>query len=173
MNDIQTSSESMSEIVESSSDEITDFEGTMIGLNESSNKIVDYSYAMENSIFIVLAKIDHIVYKSNAYNTIISAEPLLKESSHTQCRLGKWYGDEGHKRFGETQAFAKILAPHKIVHENANKNVAYISDGILDSHIPHGNELVERFEQMEKASRDLFIQLDSMLEDANTTAMEH
>ncbi|HIC12727.1 MAG TPA: hypothetical protein EYO75_05050 [Sulfurimonas sp.] len=34
---------------------------------------------MENSIFIVLAKIDHILYKSRAYNSIMSLDPILKE----------------------------------------------------------------------------------------------
>ncbi|CAI6166856.1 MAG: hypothetical protein SPLUMA2_SPLUMAMAG2_01356 [uncultured Sulfurimonas sp.] len=34
---------------------------------------------MENSIFIVLAKIDHILYKARAYNSIMSLDPILKE----------------------------------------------------------------------------------------------
>ncbi len=166
MNDIQQSSETMSKVVESSSTKITEFESTMIELNEGSNKIVDYSYNMENSFFVILAKIDHIIYKSNAYNTIISAEPLLKISDHTACRLGTWYKDEGKRRFAETPSYAKLDIPHKVVHENANKNVSYISDGIEDSHVPFGDELVERFEKMEVASNELFNLLDSMLEES-------
>jgi len=34
---------------------------------------------MENSIFIVLAKIDYILYKARAYNSIMSLDPILKE----------------------------------------------------------------------------------------------
>ena len=162
MNDIQTSSEQMSEVVESSSEKITDFESTMIELNESSNRIVDYSYNMENSIFLILAKIDHIVYKSNAYNTIISAEELLQVTDHHGCRLGKWYDGEGEKRFGWTPSYKAIPAQHKIVHDNANKNAAYISDGIEDSHVPHGADIIARFEQMEEASRKLFDLLDAI-----------
>ena len=163
MNDIQSSSEQMSEVVESSSEKITDFESTMIELNESSNRIVDYSYNMENSIFIILVKIDHIVYKSNAYNTIITAKELLQVSDHHGCRLGKWYDGEGTRRFGETASFKQIIAPHKIVHDSANTNVAYISDGILDSHVPHGDELIARFKTMEEASQTLFTLLDAIL----------
>lgn len=168
MNDIQTSSEHMSEVVESSSEKITNFEGTMIELNEGSNKIVDYSYNMENSIFIVLAKIDHIIYKSNAYNTIINATPSLTISDHNSCRLGKWYDGEGARRFSETPSFKRIPAPHKIVHDTANANAAYLSDGIEDSHVDDGDKVVERFEEMEKASTELFIHLDSMLEEAKS-----
>ncbi len=168
MNDIQQSSETMSKVVESSSTKITEFESTMIELNEGSNKIVDYSYNMENSFFVILAKIDHIVYKSNAYSTIITAEPLLKISDHTACRLGAWYQDEGKRRFAETPSYPKLDIPHKIVHENANKNVSYISDGIENSHVPFGDELVQRFENMEVASNELFNLLDSMLEESKT-----
>ena len=168
MNDIQTSSETMSQVVESSSEKITEFEATMIELNEGSNKIVDYSYNMENSFFVILAKIDHIIYKSNAYSTIITAEPLLKVSDHTNCRLGLWCKDEGKRRFSETVSYAKLDKPHKVVHANANANVAYISDGILDSHVPFGDELVERFEQMEIASTELFYLLDNMVEESKS-----
>ncbi|MDF1880808.1 CZB domain-containing protein [Sulfurimonas sp. MAG313] len=166
MNDIQSSSEHMSDVVESSSQKITNFESTMIELNENSNKIVDYSYNMENSIFIILVKIDHIVYKSNAYNTVITARELLNVSDHHGCRLGKWYDGEGAQRFGTAPSFKQISTPHKEVHENANANVAYISDGILDSHVPHGDELIARFKRMEASSKVLFSLLDAILNEA-------
>jgi hypothetical protein len=156
----------MSEVVETSSEKITNFEGTMIELNEGSNKIVDYSYNMENSIFIVLAKIDHIIYKSNAYNTIINATPSLKISDHHNCRLGKWYDEEGTRRFKETPSFRLIPGPHKKVHDNANANAAYLSDGIEDSHVEAGDLVVSRFEEMEKASTELFGYLDAILKKA-------
>ncbi|PHR59062.1 MAG: chemotaxis protein [Arcobacter sp.] len=166
MNDIQSSSEHMSDVVERSSEKITNFESTMIELNESSNRIVDYSFNMENSVFIILVKIDHIVYKSNAYNTIITAQELLKISDHHGCRLGKWYDGEGRNRFGDAPSFKQIALPHKIVHDNANQNVAFIADGILDSHVPHGAELISRFKTMEEASKTLFALLDSILKEA-------
>lgn len=166
MNDIQSSSEHMSEVVETSSEKITNFESTMIELNESSNRIVDYSYKMENNTFVILAKIDHIVYKSNAYTTLITATEVLKVTDHHSCRLGKWYDDEGQRRFGDTASFKRIPAVHKIVHDNANANVAYIADGIEDSHVPHGDELIVRFKEMEAASKELFILLDNSLTEA-------
>lgn len=166
MNDIQSSSEHMSEVVETSSEKITNFESTMIELNESSNKIVDYSYKMENTTFVILAKIDHIVYKSNAYTTVITATEVLKVSDHHSCRLGKWYDEEGQKRFGHTASFKRIPAVHKVVHDNANANVAYIADGIEDSHVPHGDELIARFNGMEEASKELFVLLDNSLNEA-------
>ena len=166
MNDIQSSSEQMSDVVESSSQKITDFESTMIELNDSSNNIVNYSYNMENSIFIILVKIDHIVYKSNAYNTIITTQELLTISDHHGCRLGKWFEGEGKDRFGNAPSFKQIILPHKLVHDNANTNVAFIADGIENSHVPHGAELITRFKSMEDASKTLFGLLDAILREA-------
>ena len=166
MNDIQSSSEHMSEVVETSSEKITNFESTMIELNESSNRIVDYSYRIENGTFVILAKIDHIVYKSNAYTTMITAKEVLKVSDHHNCRLGRRYDAEGKQRFGDTSSFKRIPAVHKIVHDNANANVAYIADGIEDSHVPHGDELIARFREMEDASKELFVLLDNSLVEA-------
>jgi len=168
MNDIQSSSEHMSSVVENSSEKITEFESTMIELNESSNKIVDYSYNMENSTFVILAKIDHIVYKSNAYTTVITAEELLQTSTHHECRLGKWYDEEGVRRFSDSPSFKQIPAVHKIVHDNANYNVAYIADGIEDSHVPYGDEVIEKFKAMEEASQRLFTLLDNVILESNT-----
>jgi len=167
MTDIQSSSEQMSTVVENSSEQITSFESTMMELNEGSNKIVTHSYNMENSIFVVLAKIDHIIYKSNAYNTIILNSQQLKITDHHGCRLGKWYDNEGSRRFGETAAYKKIPAPHKKVHDAANKNASYLSDGIDDSHVEVGDEIVSRFEGMERASTELFTLLDQMLHEAS------
>ncbi|XXF42980.1 CZB domain-containing protein [Sulfurimonas sp. NW9] len=76
---------------------------------------------MENSIFIVLAKIDHILYKSRAYNSLISLKKVLKAVSSHECNLGKWYDHEGKERFSNTSAYPQIAQPHNIVHENANK----------------------------------------------------
>ncbi len=166
MNDIQSSSEHMSQVVETSSEKITNFESTMIELNESSNRIVDYSYKMENTTFVILAKIDHIVYKSNAYTTVITATEVLEVSDHHSCRLGKWYDGEGQRRFGNTASFKRIPAVHRIVHDNANANVAYIADGIEDSHVPHKDELIARFKGMEEASKELFVLLDNSLAEA-------
>jgi len=164
MNDIQSSSEQMNKVVEHSSEQITNFESTMMELNEGSNKIVTHSYHMENSIFIALTKIDHIIYKSDAYNTIITNTPKLDPKDHKEgCRLGRWQADEGMRRFGNSSAFKQLDPVHKVVHDTANKNASYLSDGVEDSHVEAGDEIIARFEEMERASTKLFTLLDEML----------
>ena len=163
MSEIQSSSESMKTTVEASSGKISEFEGTLVKLSNNALGIVDSSYAMENSIFIVLAKIDHILYKSRAYNSIMSLEKILPATDAHECRLGQWYDNEGKRRFSETHSFSKVAEPHKIVHDNANINLHYLDNDALNTTLAHADTIIENFEKMESASEDLFVLLEDML----------
>jgi len=163
MNDIQTSSETMKVTVDGSTEKINNFEGTLIELSDSSNKIVDYSYGMENSIFVVLAKLDHILYKSRAYNSIISLNKVLPAQSPHECNLGKWYDGEGKRRFSETGSYSKLSAPHAIVHNNANSNLNYLNGDAQNQTLDNDEEIIKNFDAMEDASIELFTLLDNML----------
>lgn len=165
MSEIQTSSEVMKETVDASTSTIEEFETTLIELSDSSTRIVDQSYFMENSIFIVLAKIDHILYKSRAYNSLISLKKVLKAVSSHECNLGKWYDTEGKERFSNTPAYPQIVQPHTIVHTNANKNLAFLDvQNPRDEVLAHAQEILHNFEVMEEASEELFTLLDTMLD---------
>ncbi|WP_345992404.1 methyl-accepting chemotaxis protein [Sulfurimonas sp. HSL-1716] len=164
MSEIQASSDSMSNIVEQSTHKIYDFEETLTELSDNSSSIVKSSYSMENSVFVVLAKIDHILYKSRAYNSIITAKPVLSVVDHHGCRLGKWYDGEGKERFDHTNSYAKFPAPHSTVHKNANGNMKFLeADNPAENILVHKDEIINNFQEMEKASSELFVLMDSML----------
>ena len=164
MSEIQTSSEAMKETVDSSTAKIEEFETTLIDLSDNSTKIVDQSYYMENSTFVVLAKIDHILYKSRAYNSLISLKKVLKSVSSHECNLGKWYDNEGKERFNNTEAYPKMAKPHNIVHTNANKNLSYLDAQDPEKEVlHHADDVLHNFEEMEHASEELFTLLDTML----------
>ena len=168
MSEIQESSESMKITVDGSTQKIEEFEDTLIQLSDNSDKIVDQSYHMENSIFVVLAKIDHILYKSRAYNSLITLKPVLKAIDSHSCNLGKWYDSEGQERFGSTNSYARIAAPHNIVHTNANYNLAFIDVENPDENtLTNQEDIIEHFEKMETASEELFVLLDQMLTESN------
>lgn len=167
MNEIQTSSDAMRETVEGSTAKIHKFEDTLITLNDISSKIVDQSYNIENSIFVVLAKLYHILYKSRAYNSVLSLKKVLNESTHTECELGKWYHNEGKARFASyAPSFAKIDAPHAILHSEANKNTKYLDGDASFNTLKNCDEIMRNFENMEKASDELFHLLDTILKEA-------
>ena len=166
MNEIHTSSDAMKTTVDGSTKKINDFEGTLMELSDNSRKIVNYSFGMENNVFIVLAKIDHILYKSRAYNSIVSLNKLLPTVNHHECRLGKWYDGEGKTRFSHTASYNSIAVPHTIVHANANKNLDYLEKNDNKNILVHADEIISNFEAMEDASHELFNKMDSMLNES-------
>ena len=166
MNEIQESSTSMKKTVEGSATKINEFEGTLVELSENSTEMVNYSYSMENSIFIVLAKLDHILYKSRAYNSILSSKKLLPVYTIHDCSLGKWYDSEGKERFNTTTSFSKLTTPHNIIHSNTNTNLAYVDDSSPSTTLIHSDEILTNFDKMEEASAELFLLLDNMLEES-------
>lgn len=164
MSEIQTSSDVMNEVVEHSTNKIYSFEDTLTQLSVNSSNIVQASYGMENSIFVVLAKMDHILYKSRAYNSIMTTKPALSVVDHHGCRLGKWYDGEGKERFGATTAYNKFAPYHATVHKNANSNMKFLEANDPTANIlMHRSEIFDNFQEMEKASTELFTLLDNML----------
>lgn len=166
MSEIQTSSENMKITVEDSTQKMNGFEDTLIALSDNSSKMVDYSYTMENSVFIVLAKLEHILYKSRVYNSVISLNKMLEQQSTHECELGIWHDGEGKRRFAQTTSFAKLVAPHEIVHHNANSNLAYLDHDAQSATLKNAQNIIENFDKMEKASEELFTLLDTMLQES-------
>jgi len=163
MNEIQESSTKMKSTVEFSASKINEFEGTLVELSDTSSQIVDYSYGMENSIFVVLAKLDHILYKSRAYNSVMSLDRLLNNQTPHDCSLGQWYDNEGKKRFATTSTFAKISNPHATVHNSANTNLDFIDADAKVTTLNNADNIIKNFDNMEDASNKLFELLDAML----------
>jgi len=166
MNEIQTSSEMMKATVEDSTQKMNGFESALIELSNNSLKMVDYSYGMENSIFIVLAKLEHILYKSRIYNSIISLKKIFEQQDTHQCALGTWYDDEGKRRFAETSSFSKLASPHETVHKNANANLFYLDQNSEEETLKNSQNIINNFDNMEKASEELFTLLDVMLQES-------
>lgn len=166
MNEIQASSESMKITVEESTQKMNGFEDTLIALSDNSLKMVDYSYTMENSVFVVMAKLEHILYKSRVYNSIISLHKMFEQQSTHECELGIWHDAEGKRRFAHTASYGKLAAPHEIVHHNANANLAYLDHNAEAATLKNDTTIIENFERMEKASEELFGLLDKMLQES-------
>ncbi|ABB44259.1 methyl-accepting chemotaxis sensory transducer [Sulfurimonas denitrificans DSM 1251] len=168
MHEIQESSSNMKETVDKSTNKINEFEETLIKLSENSLKMVNYSYGMENSIFIVLAKLEHILYKSRVYNSIISLHKMLDAQDTHECELGVWYGGEGRKRFSSTNSYKLIATPHEVVHKNANLNLAFIDKDSEKNTLKNSQKIIDNFDVMESASLEMFALLDKILQESSS-----
>jgi len=165
MNDIQSSSEHMKITVEGSTQKINGFEDTLVELSDNSSKIVDSSFKMENSVFIVLAKLDQILFKSRAYNSMISLKNVVPSKPTDKCRLGEWCSSEGEGRFSHTATFSQLDIPRKTVNAKVHTNLSYLQKNAQDETLAHSDMIIKNFDDMEEASTKLFSLLDYMLQE--------
>ncbi len=161
--ELEVNSKNITNIAKSSSDDIIKFEDTLKIFNEDSNKMAKTSYIMENRVFTGLVKIDHALFKTNAYASVLNEKLEQKFGTHKECRLGKWYISSGQERFGKTQSFKKLDFPHERVHSLARENIECIDK--LDC-INLKDKLVNNFALMEESSDTLFKLLDEMTKEA-------
>ena len=163
-NDMRVNSDKISEIANSSSDVINEFEQTFTELNSLANDSSESSTKIQNRLFTTLIKVDHVVFKSNAYISIIDSNKEAEVVDHHNCRLGKWYDSIGADVFGHTPSYKAMLEPHKVVHESFFKNFEYVkNDSVLK--YDHPKTIVNNFQNMEDASGKLYVLLDKMLEE--------
>ena len=163
--DIQSSAQEMSDIATESSNSIDNFKGTLSQFNIDANSTAVDATKIEKSTFVTLVKIDHIIFKSSAYSSLFNGELKAKFSDHHGCRLGKWYeSEETREMFGASPSFKNINTPHAKVHERVLENISFIEHG--DHVVENKEKIITNFEEMEKASTELFGVLDSLLSES-------
>jgi len=160
ISDIKETSEGMTELSNGVSQSMEHFKGVLDGFEKNAIALEKESISMESKIFLTLAKIDHVVFKSNAYLSMSQAKKVQEFGDHTVCRLGKWYAGDGKDRFGATQSYPKIISPHKNVHDNVIESMRYLDEGSV---FEHKERIFENFKNMENASDELFAIMQDML----------
>ena len=156
-NGMLDNSQSLNHIASVSSENVETLYASLTQFNKASESVLSSSRLMKNKNFLILAKIDHILFKAAAHQNLHNPSEI---TDHNTCRFGKWYNSEGESQFGHTTNFQKILAPHAEVHEAVASSFEIVKkDGLLK----HKEDIKENFIRMENASDELFIVMDNML----------
>ncbi|MDD3595282.1 methyl-accepting chemotaxis protein [Sulfuricurvum sp.] len=160
--DIQNNSEKMSDIADNSSSTIMLFRDTLYVFNHDALQTAQEAEKIENSTFITLAKIDHIVFKSNAFSSIFEGKAKGHFADHHNCRLGKWYeSGKAKERFAALPSYKNVDKPHSIVHDKVHENISFIEGS--DRVVENQEIILRNFIDMEAASEELFTILDSLV----------
>ena len=132
---------------------------------ESLHGLLDLSHKMEGAIaasalrsFVELAKVDHLVYKFDVYKVFmgLSQKSAQEFSSHTQCRLGKWYYEgEGKTTYSHLHGYKQIEQPHRLVHSHCIGAIERYRNGDFES-------AVKALAEMERASIQVIAELEHM-----------
>jgi hypothetical protein len=161
--------ESMSSI---SSNKLGSFKNTLHELGKRAETIDNDSTNVLYSVFMVLVKIDHLLFKARGYKSVFTMKIDNEFVDHHHCRLGKWADTgKGSQVFGHTQSFRKLESPHKLVHDNI---LAAIECVRTDTCTKESNNVAKYFENAEIASQDVIRVLGDMLtEERQTRSKKH
>ena len=149
--------------------QVNAFHHQFTSLSESAKASVGYiTYAKDKS-FGLLTKLDHIIYKQNAYIAIETNEDCAEQKAimvdNHDCRLGKWYYQGiGYEKFRTMRAYSHLDFPHQEVHRTTQ--MAYeISRGNW-AEDPHKlDEIIKQMQLSEDASALVMKYIDEMVEE--------
>ena len=152
-------SESIEKHALSSQDKLDEFKNTLSELITNAKTIKEDNTNVGHELFANMTKLDHMMYKSNAYSCAFQGHNNIELSDYNSCTFGKWYVSEGKKSFAGNSAFNAMATPHKQIHENIAKAISLIGRDV----VANADEVVKLFENTEDASKELFNYLDEMV----------
>lgn len=154
-------SREMEELSTHASEEMESFAHKMRALTENSKVIRNENKNVTYAIFMILAKLDHLLFKANGYKTVLSNKIAFEYKNETECRLGVWHTQGvGKEKFGNCSSYQRLFAPHRSVHENIHKAIECVSNGRC---IQDADALIEYFKRAEQASKEVMDLLSAML----------
>jgi predicted nucleic acid-binding Zn-ribbon protein len=137
--------------------EVQAFEQNLIRINDEVVSFFSDINATTDSVFMGLAKLDHLLWKVNTYLSINQGEPAFDFVDHHNCRLGKWYYEgEGHEFFSSSSSYRGMERPHEIVHETT-REIFNLLQGERDY-----QALMRSLKTMEEHSMEVFRKLDEI-----------
>lgn len=136
------------------------FKTIMDKLIQNVEQIKKDNQAISYEIFANMAKIDHMIFKNNAYAAGFEGKVTQKFSDHHSCALGTWYETgEGKAAFSNHPTYTKLLEPHKKVHDEIRKAMQLLEADPSKN----AQEIAQCFVKAEESSDELFKILNEMV----------
>jgi len=160
-NGMLDNSKALNEIAEQSTQSVETLYSSLEQFSKTSESVLASSRLMKNKNFVVLAKIDHVLFKDDALHHLQESQHKHFDD-HTTCRLGKWYEGEGASYFSHSQSFHNMLKPHAVVHNKVLNTFDLLKDSAT---LKNQDKIKQNFIEINQASNDLFKYMDKMLEE--------
>ncbi len=153
----------MQPIVETFSARFAEFE-------QAAEKIKLSATDTQETSFSTLVKIDHIIYKQNAYLAVADKtranEAKAISVDHHHCRLGKWYYEGlGKERFSELSSYRRLENPHARVHQFGHQALA-LSHQDWQAKPELIESILKAMDGMEQASQEVMQLLTQMTKES-------
>ena len=168
-NGISENASNMNTIANNASDMMNGFSDTMGVLTSDMRQTSQRSNQSSFSLFLSNYKIHHILFKSNAYSSVVNGtvtEELKKDYKH--CGLGIWYYGVGTKLFGSNNSFKKMELHHEQFHSLINENLDCALKGGCIAKSGSQEEIMKRFSDAEEHSNKLFALMDELADEVGS-----
>jgi methyl-accepting chemotaxis protein len=165
--EIQGASETMNTISHDAQKSFEAFGDTLNTFNTNALSTSRDANIARDVLLMILVKVDHILFKSNGYTSVLSGRVEGEFTDHTLCRLGTWYAGEGKEQYGATPAYSRLVEPHADLHRTMLANIGHVEQGHAMK-LEYREAIIENFRKMEAASTRLFAELDALVEEKST-----
>jgi methyl-accepting chemotaxis protein len=163
---ISENASTMSNIANSANDTMSNFSETMSLLTSDMRLTSQQSNKSSFALFLSNYKIDHILFKSNAYSSVVNGtvtDEIKKDYKH--CGFGLWYYTTGQKIFGSNQIFKQMELHHREFHTLINDNLDCALNGGCMAKNKSKEAIMQKFKDAEEHSNTLFDLMDKLAED--------
>ncbi|KIM12794.1 MAG: hypothetical protein KU37_02690 [Sulfuricurvum sp. PC08-66] len=134
---------------------------TTKSLDQKAHETSDVVNFASERLFVSLVEIDHILFKVTNYAKIfnVNEHEGVHVTTHTDCRLGKWYDNYGKEHFGSLKGYGDLVAPHAMVHQKVSE---ILNDIVKNGHVDSAKTL-KAIESIEAATMQLFDGLEELV----------
>ena len=158
-NNMAQNSEQIEQYTVSSQEKLDQFKNVFTEMVKNIEKIKEDNSLIGHELFTNMVKLDHIIFKNNAYSSVFEGKVNKDTTDHSSCNLYKWYkSDETNAEFSNNRSFKLLEQPHNKVHTNINKIIDIVQQGTT----PDADELIKLFKDTENNSMELFEHLDEL-----------
>jgi len=170
-NEVHEHSQAMERLSQSSHEQMDVFQEKMNVLVENSGMISQENQDVTYAIFMILSKLDHLLFKARGYKTVFIGQADGHFKTDNECRLGQWYfTGTGKEKFGKCASYSKMASPHKEVHDFIHKAVDCVKNGTCTQ---ESKNVMTYFDAAEKASEKVIKYLDDMLVEEKNFRYSH
>ena len=153
---VASSSDKLTQMVQTINQSVHGFQVRLQSMNQEVFDSFGDISQMTDSVFVSLAKVDHVLWKVNTYTSINQGKPVFEFVDHHHCRLGKWYyAGEGKEFFSRSSHYAAIERPHSMVHDGTQQVF-----NLLQQPVKNYPALLQALHTMEEGSRQVFDELN-------------
>lgn len=123
-----------------------------------SNRLSIVSTNLENSSSMMLAKIDHIIFKANTYLAFTDGD--IDKNSKILEKIREWYDKEGREKFGDKKEFTQMIE----LNDKIDSIVVRALECVKRKECTQkSREILKMLEDMESSSSTLFKTMDGVL----------